>query len=161
MVGTRAGTLLTSLLLVAIPLTAQVASTPTKGIPFDQVEVGTSYVIFYRIEGRHQFLFVYHMPEKRLVALEIDQREDDPSSEPGSEEAGEVVHHLPISKLSGRIQYLGLARLPVSRPQLLKLTGHKKVVFQGILLEASEASKDHWLGLNPLVVGLQTNKQGE
>lgn len=134
---------------VGLFLTAGLFLHAGAGLPFDQVAPGTVHVVFYRIEGEHQFLFVYRMPERRLVALEIDRREADPDGT-DAEEAGELVHHLPIARLAGRIQYLPADRLPVPRRDLLRFLGRTRVRFQGVTLAAPGASKPgQWLGLAP------------
>ena len=116
------------------------------GLPFDHVAPGTTHVVFYRIEGEHQFLFVYRMPERRLEALEVDRRAPDPEAE-GGEEAGEIVHHLPLSRLGGRILFLAADHLPAPRRQLLELIRTRHPVFQGVALEAAGSTARHWLGL--------------
>lgn len=115
------------------------------GLPFAQVAPGTAHVVFYRIEGDHQFLFVYGMPGRRLLALEIDRRGAE-GDEPEGDEAGEIVHHLPLSHLSGRIQFLPVDRLPVPRGQLMKMLGMTRAVFQGVTLDAAGSTRDRWLG---------------
>lgn len=121
-----------------------------KPLPFDRVSATASYVVFYRLEDEHQFLFVYEMPAKRLVALEIDRKEEEDAA-PGAdeEEASEIVHHLPVSKFKGEIQYLALDQLPAARRELLRFMGKDRVVFQGSGLTAKPADKKHWLGLDP------------
>jgi hypothetical protein len=127
-----------------LPLAALVLRAAAPGLPFDRVAPGTTHVVFYRVEAGYQFLFVYRMPERRLVALEVDRRE---TAEAEGEEAGEVVHHLPVSRLEGRIQYLQADRLPVPRSQLLALRRQRSAVFQGVRLEATGATPDRWVGL--------------
>ncbi|WP_306524112.1 hypothetical protein [Dokdonella sp.] len=130
------------------PLAAAIlAAGPAAGLPFDRVAPGTDHVVFYRVEGDHQFLFVYRMPGRMLQALEIDRRERDGDED--GEEAAEVVHHLPISRLAGRIQYLEVDRLPGSRRALLALTRKRAAVVEGVRLEATGSTPDHWLGLAP------------
>jgi hypothetical protein len=118
---------------------------PAVGLPFDRVAPGTAHVVFYRVEGDHQFLFVYRMPERRLVALEVDRRPDGPEED--GEEAVEVVHRLPLSRLTGSLQFLPAEGLPVPRRDLLRLTARNRVCFQGVILEAQGSTPDRWLGL--------------
>jgi hypothetical protein len=102
--------------------------------------------VFYRVEDDHQFLFVYRMPERHLEALEIDRLEgDDRDGEEG--EAGEVIHHLPVSRLDGRIQYLEAPHLPLPRRVLLALPAQRHVRVLGVILEAAGSSPDDWVGL--------------
>lgn len=132
-----------------LPLAALVLRAgPAAGLPFDRVAPGTTHVVFYRVEGDRQFLFVYRLPGRRLVALEVDRREAGEADEAG-EAASEVVHRLPLSRLEGRIQFLPLERLPVPRAQLLRLVRSPRGMFDGVRLEAPGALADHWLGLGP------------
>lgn len=126
------------------------ASTPhdwKPELPFHQVAAGTDYIVFYRLAGEWQFLFVYHLPEKRLVAFEADKRESEDESEPGGEEASEVVHHLPIARYAGTIQYLALPKLPEPAPDLVRLTHRKHLVIGADRLEAQPAPAGGYLAL--------------
>ena len=137
--------------LVAASLAAA-ASTPhdwKPELPFSQVAPGTAYIVFYRIAAERQFLFVYHLPEKRLVAFEVDRREAEGEDEQGGEEATEVVHHLPIARYAGTIQYLALPRLPESAKALLRLTRQKQLVIGEDRLEARPALSGSYLALAP------------
>jgi hypothetical protein len=134
---------------VIFPAGVVQAAPAGKAPPFDRVSATASYVVFYRVEDEHQFLFVYEMPSKRLVALEIDRKDDeDAKQDADPEEAGEIVHHLPVSKLKGEIQYLALDHLPSGRRGLLGFMGQTRVVFQGTGLTAKPADRSHWLGLD-------------
>ncbi|HET6330074.1 MAG TPA: hypothetical protein VFF76_04725 [Holophagaceae bacterium] len=134
---------------VILPAGAVQAAPAGKGLPFDQVSATASYVVFYRVEGGHQFLFVYAMPSRRLIALEIDRKDDeDAKKDADPEEAGEIVHRLPVSKLKGEIQYLALDRLPSGRRGLLRFMGQTRVVFHGADLTAKPADRNHWLALD-------------
>jgi hypothetical protein len=134
---------------VILPVGAVQAAPTGRTPPFDRVSATASYVVFYRVEDEHQFLFVYEMPSKRLVALEIDRKDDeDAKKDADPEEAGEIVHRLPVSKLRGEIQYLALDQLPSGRRGLLRFMGQTRVVFQGADLAAKPEDKNHWLGLD-------------
>jgi len=123
------------------------AATP-RPLPFDQVAPGTDYAVFYRVEDERQFLFVCKMPERRLIALEIDRKDDHDGGAEAEEEAGEIVHHLPIARLKGRIQYLACEALPDSRRHLLRLTRGSQGVFKGVPLTRTGAFPESWLGVD-------------
>jgi len=134
---------------ILLPAGMVQAAPTAKTPPFDRVSATASFVVFYRVEDEHQFLFVYAMPSRRLIALEIDRKDDeDAKKDADPEEAGEIVHRLPVSKLRGEIQYLPLDQLPSGRRGLLKFMGQTCVVFQGADLAAKPADRDHWLGLD-------------
>ena len=118
-------------------------------LPFQQVVPGTAYIVFYRIAAERQFLFVYHLPEKRLVAFEVDRREAERDGEEGGEEASEVVHHLPIARYAGTIQYLALPRLPEPAHDLVRLTRRKHLVIGADRLEAQAAPGGGYLAVAP------------
>ena len=118
-------------------------------LPFPQVAPGTAYIVFYRIAAERQFLFVYHLPEKRLVAFEVDRRDAEGEDEQAGEEASEVVHHLPIARYAGTIQYLALPRLPESAHDLIRLTRLKHLVIGADRLEAQAAPGGGYLALAP------------
>ena len=118
-------------------------------LPFEQVAPATAYIVFYRIAAERQFLFVYHLPEKRLVAFEVDKREMEAEGDQGGEEASEVVHHLPIARYAGTIQYLALPRLPESANDLIRLTRQKHLVIGADRLEAQAAPAGGYLALAP------------
>lgn len=127
---------------------ALLAAAP-RPLPFARVDPAASYVVFYRIEDGWQFVFACAMPDRRLVALEIDRREEGQGAheeDADAEEAGEVVHHLPVSRLRGQIQYLALDRLPLPRTRLLACRTPHTVVL-GAELRATSLDRDHWLGL--------------
>jgi hypothetical protein len=123
------------------------AATP-RPLPFDQVAPGTDYAVFYRVEDERQFLFVCKMPERRLVALEIDRKEGRDGGVEAEEEAGEIVHHLPIARLKGRIQYLACQALPDSRRHLLRLAHGSQAVFEGVPLTRTGTFPESWLGVD-------------
>jgi hypothetical protein len=116
-------------------------------LPYGQVASGTDYAVFYRLEGEHQFLFLCRMPERRLVAVEIDPRKEEAG--PEGDESAEVVHHLPIHRLKGKIQYLELTRLPESRAHLLELAQQDRAVVQGVALSSRPGvPQGSWLAVD-------------
>lgn len=118
-------------------------------LPYGQVASGTDYAVFYRTEGEHQFLFLCRMPERRLIALEIDERPQHEEGGAEDEEAAEIVHHLPVYRLKGKIQYLELARLPESRSHLLGLARQARAVVQGVELSSRPgAPQGSWLAVD-------------
>ena len=84
-------------------------------LPFSRLAPGADHVVFYRIQHQRQYLFLCEVARRRLLAMEIDLIDVDPDSD-GEDERGapEVIHHLPIAKVSGQIQYLELSHLPDS-----------------------------------------------
>lgn len=134
--------------LVAALLGPTLPAAAPGSLPFARVDPGAAVAVFYRIEDGWQFVFACSMPDRRLVALEIDRREEvrDRDGDDDAEEAGEVVHHLPISKFRGQIQYIALDRLPLPRTRLLACRTPHTVVL-GAELRASSLDRDHWLGL--------------
>ncbi|HEU4950530.1 MAG TPA: hypothetical protein VFT46_01185 [Holophagaceae bacterium] len=123
------------------------AATPAP-LPFARVAPTASYVVFYRGEAGWQFVFACAMPGRRLVAVEIDRLARSPDGDEGedAEEAGEVVHHLPIARFQGEIQYLPLSRLPLSRARLLEAR-KPRVDLLGADLRSTSRDRDHWLAL--------------
>ena len=135
-------------LLGAILLGTAVMAGAPGPLPFARVAPTASYAVFYRMEAGWQFVFACSMPDRRLVAVEMDRLPEAPDGDEGEdgEEAGEVVHHLPISRFKGEIQYLPLSRLPLTRARLLGAR-RPQVRLLGADLRSSSPDRDHWLAL--------------
>ncbi len=127
--------------LLAFAATAAPAGKPAElDLPYGRVAPTTRHAVFYRVEGGHQFLFVVRLPERRLVAVEIDRREG--TDEDGEEE---VIHRLPVARLDGGIQYLPLEHLPLPRRRLLGWMGRRTLALPEGSLVAKAGDGFHWL----------------